>query len=437
VKQSLRIQITSSLLFFYCLNLQAQLSFNDLDSLFRFADKNSSAVKISSQQNLLAKWTKIAAQANSINFRNPVSLSATDNMLLPVNFIPADFFGGPAGTFRQITLGQQYVSNFNFNPQIDIIHPGNWAKVKSAELNKEMTEVNSSMVKKALYESIAAAYYNIVMLQEQITVTGNSVRSSDSVQIIVGNKYLEGIVREQDLNNSTVSALLIKDKQQQLKTSLEQQINNLKILCDISPETQISIIERPKESVSGLHTYSGLEVKYKALQSQFSKNELRVQRLSMFPVLSIGYYQGWQKNSNIGFSDAKAEWIQARYLGLRISFSFPPDINKLSQSYGAKIQYRIASLDIGHQQIHNELTNNSLEKEYEKSLNSLDIAKQIAALKNSNYQKSLNQYKAGILSTEQLLIALVESLNSQLTVANARNLMEYNKSKILINNFFK
>src|SRR4051812_29956517 len=112
----------------------AQVSFNNLDSIFAYAEKNSATVKTATQQSLLAKWTRVAAIGNTINLRSPVSFSLTDNTQLPVNFIPASAFGGRPGDLRPITLGQQYVGNFNFNPQIDIINPFYLAKVKSASL---------------------------------------------------------------------------------------------------------------------------------------------------------------------------------------------------------------------------------------------------------------------------------------------------------------
>jgi len=415
----------------------AQLSFSSLDSLLWFANKNSSTAKISSQQSLLAKWTKVAALANSVNFRNPLSFSATDNILLPVNFIPGEIFGGTEGSFRQITLGQEYVANFNFNPQIDIINPYNWAKVKSAEINKELTEVNNQISKKALHESVAAAYYNIVALQEQIIITEKSFTSSDSVTMIINNKFQLGLVREQDLNNAKVNSLNIKDKLQQLKINADQQINSLKILCDISPAVNVTIVDKQNEDVSIAKPGSLLNQKYAALQSQFTKNELRANRFSMFPVLSLVYYQGWQKNSNISFTDANTGWIQSKYIGLRLTVPFPPDVNKISQSYTSKINYRIADMNSAHAKLQNELANRTLEMDLEKSLASFEISKQILELKSNNYQKSLNQYNEGVLPAENLLTAFTEMLNSRLNMVAARSAKEFNRSKILINNSFK
>ena len=418
---------------------QAQLNFTGLDSVLSYAERNSTSIKTGEQQSLLAKWTKVTAVANTVNFKSPISFSATDNLQLPVNFLPAEAFGGPAGTFRQVTLGQEYVSNFNFNPQIDIINPYNWAKVKSASVNKEMTEVSNQISKKTLFENIAAAYHNIIALQEQIILTEKSLSASDSIHQIVKNKFSAGIVREQDLNNALANQLNIKDKLAQLKVMHQQQLNTLKILCDISAGTQITLQNNSAAEFSegNLKSNSNLNSRYNNLQNQYAKNELRANRLSMLPVLSAFYYQGWQHNSNIAFFDSKSSWIQNQYIGLRITVPFPPDVTKISQSYTSKINYRITSLNDKHSELQTELNNRSLELDYEKALSSYQTAKQIFDLKNSNFSKSINQFKEGLLSTDNLLIAFNEMVNSQLNVVAAFSSAQFVKSKISISNSLK
>jgi outer membrane protein len=422
---------------FFCLSAKSQLVFSSLDSLFAYADKNSTISKTNGQQSLLAKWTKVAALANTINFKSPVTFSATDNLMLPVNFLPAEAFGGPPGTFRQITLGQEYVSNFNFNPQIDIVNPYNWAKVKSASVNKELTEVNNQVSKKNLYENIAAAYYNVTALQEQILITEKSLIASDSVLLIVKNRFGQGIVREQDVNNTTVNKLSISDKLEQLKALLNQQLNTLKILCDIPSGAQVTVKMSAQEEAGSVKSTSTLQNRLNTLQSAYAKNELRANRMSMLPTLSLFYYQGWQQNSNTAFFDSNADWIQSKYIGVRISVPIPPDVTKLSQTYTSKINYRIAELNTSHSQLQTELSNKNIEIEYEKASSSYSTAKQIFELKNSNYIKSLNQYREGILPTDNLLTAFNDLLNSELNVVSAYSSVHFNRSKILINNSIK
>lgn len=420
------------------LSIRSQISFNSLDSLLSYAERNSATIKTCQQQTLLAKWTKVAAIANTVNFKSPVSFSATDNLKLPVNFLPAEAFGGPAGTFRQVTLGQEYVSNFNFNPQIDIVNPYNWAKVKSASLSKEITEVSNQLNKKTLFENIAAAYYNVIALQEQIVSTEKSLIASDSIALIAKNKFTQGIIREQDLNNTTVNLLNIKDKLVQLKSLHQQQLNTLKILCDIPAGTSITLKDLSAFDVQqSIKSVSDLNSRYNILQDKLAKNELRANRLSMLPVLSFVYYQGWQQNSNTAFFDSKNTWIQSNYIGLRLTVPFPPDVTKLSQTYTTKVNYRIAAINNTHSQLQTELNNKNLELDYEKSLSGYTTGKQIFDLKNSNYQKSLNQYKEGVLSTDNLLIAFNDMLNAQLNLISAFSSAQFTKSKIIIDNSLK
>ena len=72
---------------------QTALQFNSLDSLLAFAEKNSAALKTGQQQNLLAKWTKIAALGNTVNLKSPFTASWTNNTNLPVSYLPAEAFG--------------------------------------------------------------------------------------------------------------------------------------------------------------------------------------------------------------------------------------------------------------------------------------------------------------------------------------------------------
>ncbi|MGZ3864753.1 MAG: TolC family protein [Bacteroidia bacterium] len=423
----------------FSFSASAQVVFTHIDSAFAYSQRNSSSSKINEQQRLLAKWTHVAAIANTVNFRNIVSFTPTDNLMLPVSFIPAEAFGGRPGTFKQITLGQQYVSNFNFSPQIDIINPANWARVKSASVNKELTETNNLLTRKNLYESIAASFFNILSLQEQEKLMKQNLGAADTLLQIAQNKYALGLIREQDLNNTTVNQLSVKDKLTQVQASLQQQYNSLKILCDIPAGTGL-VVNAPLESSSysgELKATSTLQFKNSILQSEYARSELRANRWTMLPIVSAIYYQGWQQNSNTEFFDSKSTWIQSQYIGLRISVPFPPDANRFSQNYTAKTNYRIATLNAEHARLQNDLSNQSLNLEYDKAYSSYATSKNIYELKDSNYQKSLNQYKEGILSTDIILTAFTDLVNSRLTMVSSQSALEFAKTKININNLSK
>ena len=429
----------SILLIFVITNLSAQqnLHFDSIDSLFKFAEKNSATIKNGYQQSLSAKWTKIASIGNTINLKSPFTASWTDNSNLPVSFLPAEAFGGPVGAYKQVSLGQQYVTSYGLTPQIDIINPSAWARIKSAELNKQLTETNNLIAKINLFESISASYYNIISLQYQIKNIEQSVSAADSNLLIAKNKFDQGIIREQDMNNANINLLNIQDKLIQLKLSLDQNYNSLKILCDLKVDGNLQITESIGNTINtnSKTASSSLLEKQSQLQAAYSKSELNVNRLASFsPTLSLIFNQAWQQNSNVSFTDSKANNFTSQYIGIKFTVPFPFDVNRLSADYTSKINYNISEINHVHSALQNQINNKQLDLEFQKAISTYATAKQISELKEVNYQKSMNQYNQGIISTDILLTAFTDKINAQLNYYAAYAGLKYADSKININN---
>ncbi|MFA6360386.1 MAG: TolC family protein [Dysgonamonadaceae bacterium] len=428
--------ITGFLLLTQVVNAQTELSFNNLDLLLKYAENNSVFIKTGEQQSLLAKWQKISAQAGLVNFRMQTNFNLTNNLELPVSFLPAEAFGGTPGTFKEVTMGRQYVGNLNLSPQIDIINPASWAKLKSANVNVELTNVNNLIAKKSLFESVSATYHNIISLQEQIEITQKSLLAADTLVIIMQNKYSEGIVRQQDLNDAHINQLTLSDNLEQLNLSLKQQYYSLKVLCDIPESTSINIDEQPdydKQIIPGLHADNQLQYESSLLNVEMAKADLRTNRLMQFPTVSLVFYDSWQQNSNSKFFDSDVNWLNSQYVGLKVSVPFP-DINRYTLTKSSRINQVISSINAEHTKLENNLTNKQLILDYEKAYSQLNTAKQIYQLKEQNYGMVLNQFNMLILSSDKLIIAFNDLLASRLNYSSALANLNYTLSKIEINN---
>lgn len=438
MRQSILIVLTC-FLFVQTGKAQTELKFSSLVSLLDYAEQNSVTIKTSEQQVLLAKWQKISAQAGIVNFRMPSNFNMTNNTTLPASFLPGEAFGGAAGTFKEVTIGQQYIGNLNFAPQIDIINPSAWAKLQSANKNSELTAVNNLLSKKLLFESISAVYHNMVSLQEQIELTQKSLLIADTLFINMEKKYSEGIVRQQDLNDAKINKLTLADKLNQLKISLQQQSLSLKILCDI-PENITILIDEPLDYnlniVEGLQVDNQLLYKSSLLKYDIAKAELNANHLMQLPTLSFIYYDAWQQNSNNQFFDNDARWLNSQYIGLKLSMTFP-DVNRFTQANLSKINSTIALQNAEHSKLQNENNNQKLVLDFVKAYSQFETAKQIFELKEQNYNLAKNQFEMDILSSDKLLIAFNDMINSRLNYSSTLANLRYLKSTIDINNTVK
>ena len=427
------ILLTSALQF---TKAQTELHFNNLDSLLLYTENNSYTIKNNQQKTLLAKWQKIAAQTGIVNFKMQTNFNMTNNLKLPVTYLPAEAFGGTPGTFKEVTTGQQYMSNLNILPQIDLFNLSSWAKLKSTKIDSKLTQVTNKLTKKFLFESIAASYYNIISLQSQIETTINTLKIADSLLTNIQRKHNQGLIRLQDLNDAKVNQLTTSNQLQQLKKSLKQQKLNLKILCGIPSKSKIVINEKHDDKniyLKNLFTNNDLKYQQSLLELDKSKSEIKRNKFLQLPVLSFAYYNAWQQNSNDAFFDNNINWTNSQYIGLRLNIPFP-NINAHTQTKMAKINAKTAQQNAEHIKLQNELENKQMTLDYEKALSQFETNKQITILKEENYNLMLNQFNEGVLATDKLLIAFNDMLISRLNYNIAYANLLYNISKININN---
>jgi len=421
---------------------QKEIRFNTIDSLFSYADQSSTVIKNNDEQSLLAKFQKLAAQGNVVNFQDPITYTMNDNTLLPKSFIPGGGpFGGTPGTFIPITLGQQYVSNLTYTPQIDIINPANWAQINRAGVSQELTTTTNLLNIKSLYESIAACYYNIASYQEQIKIVQKNTLSADSILQVVKNKYAEGLVRQQDVNDATVTELNLQNNLKQLQINLEQQYYSLKLLCDTPPDVTLVVddeLNTEQTFNAELTAGSNLLSKSYILQAESAKANLTYNRMLNLPVLSVLYSHSLYQNSKNQFFDNEhsASWYNSAFIGARVTFNLP-NINQLVLARNAKINYDIALINMAHNQLQNDINNKQLELDYQKNFSQYTVTRRIASLKEDNYKMAFNQYSESILSFDKLLASFNDMLVSRVNYKSALANLLYTKTKIDINNKIK
>ncbi len=434
----MRVLLWISLLCYsVCSNAQNRIEIDNLTTLQRYAENHSANFKNANENVLLATYTRIASQWGVVNLTGNANASMLDNVNLPQSFIPAEFFGGKPGTFKTVTFGQQYVSNLTLNPQIDIINPSLWARIQTAKANEGLSKVNRLITKKNLLESVAAAYYNVLSLQEQLKSSRQLLLNNDTLAGIFANKFNEGLIRVQDLNNVQANQLLIKDKVQQLEKQLEIQIGILKGLCDIPMNQEMNFSEQLSQSFQNttepLKARANLLTQQSRMQEMYQRKVLNADQLWLLPNISMVSNFMVQQNTNNHFFDEQKVYF-SNYYGLRLSMPIIPDVNKIANVRNDRINLQIARNNAAHAALQDSINNHQLELEYDKAFNTWRNTLLIERLKEDTYLRNLNIYKEGVFSSYELISSLNEWLNAKLNTENAAAAYQYAKARIILQN---
>ena len=416
---------------------QEKKEFHTLDEVLAFAKEKKVSFRNDIIQQNLAELNKKTAVGNAFNPRIPVSAQVIDNMNLQTNYIPAEVFGGLPGSFREITMGLQYVSTFSIQPQFDIINLGNISRIKLAKTNQELVANQQKINEWTIYDQLNGIYFNILSFQGQQQMVEQNIVIAKQILTIVNNRFEEGLVRKQDVNEAEVNLIRLQDQLSQLQFNIQIQQQNLALFFEneVNPILNQNIRDFDHKQIL-TEANNNLWVNHYQLREKVAEQEWKAAQKQQLPVLGFVSSFNWQNLSNESFFHPNSNWIRYNYVGLRLSWDLPTTVSKYSAVKEKKMQWQMAENDRTHFLRENETRNSNLLVEYEKTSSQLENFKKIQTLKEDTYQKYFDQYQENILPLDKLLTAQTDMLLSQLNVITALAGIGFSENKIIINNKF-
>lgn len=434
------------LILLFCLqfvNSNAQQVFTNLDSFFKYANSKSTSLQSGQIKMDQAKKAKIAAIASIPDPTGSASFSYTDNLTLPVTLFPANFSdpNAPANEFRAQRLGVRYNSTLSNYAEIKLFNLEGWHNLKASKQNLDATAFDNKLTLKTLYDNIASTYFNIVQLQEQLESAKENIKVSDTLLQIALNKFNQGLLKQQDVNETKVSFLNSQENAKQITFIIEQQYLTLKALADISDKDSIVIRHlvstdpsaTPPEVVFNNLNLASTIAKEKVAFSNFRKN-----KSSKHPTLSLFLSNSLtQYNTSAGLFDSNWQWYDATAIGFKIAMPLPFSAARISANAEAKYNHLLAQKNTEHARVKAELDNRQLSTDYNKAWSQFVTNKEIYKLKNDSYHKNRNLYEQGLLSTDRTLDSFNAMVNSHYSLITSAISLLLADAKIEINNTIK
>lgn len=411
--------------------------FASINEVIAFTKNNNITFQNANYQNQMSDITTKTAIGNLFNPKIPTSIQVLDNINQQVSFLPGQAFGQPIGTFKEVTIGQQYVSTFNIQPQFDILNMANYALIKTTKINQQLVENQHKLNEQNLYEKINMVYFNILTFNGQKEIVQENIIIAKDILRIITNKFNEGVARKQEVNEAEVNLISLQDKFEQIEMNTKIQYQTLNLFFENKIDAILSEnIWNYQNTDTILKTQNNLIVENATLQSQMAQQENKALKYQNLPVLSFVSSLNWQNLSNDFSFSKNSNWINYNYIGLKLSYDLPTTIQKITNQKSKQIQIQILKNYEKHSQKENENKNAQMILEYEKSLKQKENLWKIHDLKKDTYEKNFNQFKENILPLDKLLISQNDMLVSKLNIVSSLANIGFNKTKIEINNGF-
>ncbi len=326
------------------------------------------------------------------------------------------------GTFSAL----KNISSAYFSVNQNIFNPD--VLLASRTANNVRAQVRQFTTNNKIYVvlDVSKAFYDVLLSAQQINLVNEDIARLDRSVKDAYNQYKAGVVDKTDYKRAQISLNNARAEKKQYEEALTAKFSVLKLLMGYPQEDSFHLVYDSLQLQSEINIDTLQQVNYanriefKILQTQQSllQANLKYYKWSSFPTLSaFGNYNLSYANNN--FSKLYNETFPSSYIGLTLSFP-------IFQGGKRTWQIRGANLELDRLQYNYQSLRDSIQSEYTQALstyksylNDYYVQRDNLDLATDVYNTINLQYKAGVKTYLEVIIAESDLRTTQVNYLNA------------------
>ena len=236
----MRFWTITGCLLFVSLAAGAQQSFSSLQEVLQYADKNNAAIRQAQLQPQSAQQD-VTIQASGLYPKVNVYATGDYYPIITTQVIPAEAFGGPAGTYRKVQFGLPYVFAAGAELSMPVINLEKWAQLQKSRHMYEQAQWNSKAAIENLHIQAIQAYYQVLATEAVLQLNHENMTITDELLRIMQQRLDNGVLNPADYNRSKNLNLDVQSSDVAYRKTLQQSRNNLNTLLNIPVTDAVSL----------------------------------------------------------------------------------------------------------------------------------------------------------------------------------------------------
>ncbi len=336
-------------------------------------------------------------------------------LTIPTSLLPAQIFGGTAGSFIPVQFGTKYnatgsidASQILFDGQVFV---GLQARDAAMQLATKTNEVTAEQIKANIYK----IYYQLAVGKKQLTSIDANIERFEKLLKDTKEIFKQGFAEKLDVDKVQVALNNLSTEKIKIDNQLEAGNAGLKFLMNM-PQKEILVLtdtiseDQLKENIlDEKYEYKDRkEFQLLTVASKLNEYNLRRYKLSRIPTLvAFGSYQKNAQRTTFDLFD-KGDWFETSLIGLRLSV--PIFDGNARRAKIQKVKYDIEktknSLEQLEQNIDFDVQN--ARTNMKSAIATIDNQKQNITLAEKVYNTTKKKYESGLGSNQEIYTAQTE-----------------------------
>jgi outer membrane protein TolC len=350
------------------------------------------------------------------------SINATDYLKLPTTLIPAEFFGGPAGTFQAVTFGTKFNSTYGVNAQQLLFDGQVFVGLQARKTSIEYRERNVAVTKEQIKANVYKIYYQLVVGKKQIDQLDANIARSEKMLHDTKALFENGFQEKLDVDKVNVTLSNLRTQKTQVENNLQSGYLGLKYLMGMPMKYELVLTDTLSDSflregvLSDSVRYEDRQ-EYQLLKSVEKLNTYDIKRYkyTYIPTISLtGAYSRNAQRNTFDFFKGGEPWYTTSYIGLQINVPIFDGFARDS---------RIKSARLTLAKTENQITGLKNQINQEVTTARINISNALIAIdeQTKNMQLAEQVYNQTKLKYEQGLGSNLEVTNAETELRTAQN----------------
>jgi len=392
-------------LLFVLMGLSVQAQKYDLAACLRMAE--TANVQIRNAQldvaiNESQRSAYLSTRLPSLNFSGDYRYNA----VIPGQVVPAQFFGGPAGTFAEVKFGVPIVlsntvqlNQILFNSQVNY-------GLAALRINSDIVKIKRDMTIQEVKYQVANTFFILHGVDQQLRFLDSNAthvkRMLKNMDLLVS----QGMLVQTEADKVRINLLNIDNNVANLTATKSQLEELLKIMIGVDPKKSISLSDDQMVQQTLLidPTQANLfAIQLLEQQQKMAEEEAKGIKMGYLPNLNL--YGIYQYNVNMNPETDFRTGIDGAFVGLRLDWNLFDGLEKHHKA-------AVNALKQEQIQAQQDLTRIQLQQQSEQNkrnitvkASALDVAKEQLGLAESILKNASLKYKEGLISVNDFLMA--------------------------------
>jgi len=355
------------------------------------------------------------------------STSVMDYTKIPVSLLPAQIFGGAAGTFIPVQFGTKFNANYGANFSQLLFDGQVFIALQARNTSLEMQRKNAALTEENIKANIYKIYYQLSASRTQLNILDANIERLNKLAHDAEIMYKNGFAERLDVDKVNVQLNNLQTEKLKANNAVAIGYMGLKMLMGMPVKDSLVLTDVINEKdltgdvlVENEFQYAlRKDFQYLTTLKKLSEYNVKRYQLSNLPTISVsGAYTKNAQRSKFDFFEG-GNWFTTSFFNLNVSL---PIFN------GGATMARIRRTRIELQQVSNQMEamKNNIDNEitqaklnYISSVATVQFQKKNMQLAETVYAQTKKKFETGTGSNTEISASQADLVSAQNNYMNA------------------